>query len=66
MEKEGDKIRPEFAQEFYDFPELREVKFRKPKKENKPRDREPKKPRPQKGLDKLYRDYYYRHDFHVF
>ncbi len=66
MEKEGDKIGPKFAQEFYDLPDLRKVKFCKPKKENKPPDREPKKFRPQKGLDNLYRDYYYRHDRYVF
>lgn len=61
MEKKGEKIGPKLAEEFYDFPDLREIKFCEPKKENKPPDREPKKLRSQKGLDKLYRDYYYRH-----
>lgn len=61
MKKKSKQSGPQFAQEFYDFPNLREVKFCKPKKENKAPDREPKKLRPQKGLDKLDGDYYYRH-----
>ncbi|GAH99241.1 unnamed protein product [marine sediment metagenome] len=59
--KKGEEIGPKFTQEFDDFPNLREVKFCKPKKENQAPDREPKKLRLQKGLDKLYGDYYYRH-----
>jgi hypothetical protein len=64
--KKGEQIGPKFAQKLEDFPDLFEVKFCEPKKKNQAPDRKQKKLRPQKGLDKLYRDYYYRHDLSFF